>query len=218
MLSTIGPLLQPASVNPHATLISLHREIIPELFKAKICKKCDGSLASELAQELGDYSRDTRLFKAFMAWAEISDLRPEHLCRASFWENYYGVSYLRDPRKAWELYRRINHFDTAAAASGMRMKRVHTVVAKWPMESDLDVDEETGRANTLCREGLQGLVATGMEATSRFVEWKRAVDPKANKKTAREEKRKRQAHEGDDFDHQLHYGHFHHGLTCRRRW
>jgi hypothetical protein len=220
MLSTIGPLLEDTSVNPHATLISLHRELMPELFKAKVCEKCDEHLAAELIEELSDCSRDTEKFKAFMAWEEIKEITGDQLCKAGFWEGYYGVFHLRDFKKAWELYKRINHFDAAAAASGMRMKRVNTIVPEWPtkLAASEDSDPDTPyewrvRAGSESKKEFADHFAAGIDASARFVEWKRAVDPKANKRANREDKRKREVHGGEDFDHKLHYGHFRHGLV-----
>lgn len=180
-LDTVGRLLQPVSINPHATLVSLHLSVTTMLTAPCDCLTCAPIHKAAVIEATGELSLDDHeQLKAYFPAQEAGLCVAERVRRSLFWEIVRARFLVKNPEKAWELYKGINRFDQSAADRGMRMKQRNTIVDEWPLRLKLTGRfKEDGRATADSQREFDLLRASGHDGTPRFVEWQKAEETDA---------------------------------------
>ncbi|PHH78624.1 hypothetical protein CDD83_3951 [Cordyceps sp. RAO-2017] len=146
------PLLQPACVNPHATLVSLFADAVSEMTteddmvpKGAVIQHLSGYMRLS-HQQMTSNLCDPQLVKVIMA---------------------HGV--VRSHEDQFDQYMRKHEFRRFGAKYGGAMKTVHTIVAKWPFRLEL-LPGQPG-----AQEEFDRLLQGGHSGEERFVEWRRTA-------------------------------------------
>ncbi|KAI2631779.1 hypothetical protein GGS21DRAFT_491683 [Xylaria nigripes] len=161
-LSRLSPLLQPLSTNPHATLIALFMDAVPEM-RTRVLEASPPFVSAALAvTELENAEKH-------MSGSATNYRDPSH-------PNYYklmlGGVLFRDTELYFDHYMLMNGFPQLADSVGLEMKAAHTIVEAWPTKIFVGAGPATPQAKEEFSRSLSSY-HTGQE---RFVEWKCKVE------------------------------------------
>ncbi|SMR61109.1 unnamed protein product [Zymoseptoria tritici ST99CH_1E4] len=160
LIAVFGPLLQSPTENPHATLITLHR------------------IAVDLMAGQGRLPGQDVKDKVYAA--EICKPEPPEDCSplvlrhdARYETTSHSFRHARPDMDVWfNEFLKVHEFakagkTTGLATVGMKMKKKHTIVEKWPTKMKLKL----GQLGV--KQELKLLRASGLRVDERYVEWKR---------------------------------------------
>ncbi|KFY92810.1 hypothetical protein V500_04013 [Pseudogymnoascus sp. VKM F-4518 (FW-2643)] len=148
-LSLLSPLLQLPRHNPHATFITTFLNAVKEVAKKE---DSDG--------ETGDDKRITKYLPLQLSLPP--SIHDPDLVR--MWDARDSVA---DVDKHFERYMVCHGFKQISAGLNVEMKKVHTVVEKWPTRLKLQPGEKGDKEEFLM------LLGSTFTATERHVEWRR---------------------------------------------
>ncbi|KAK0308345.1 hypothetical protein LTR01_004972 [Friedmanniomyces endolithicus] len=155
-LGLLGPLLQPPSVNPHAAMLTLFMNAIPEILSEKEQKNI-AKPEMELAMQYMTKVSPARLFGGNMAAAMQTEII-----------KMMGASVLvRDVDKYFNMYMKQHGFDMFPAFMQMVPREPNTIIEKWPLRLKL-LPHEKG-----AKEEFNSLLSSSHTGIERYVEWSR---------------------------------------------
>ncbi|KAK1055362.1 hypothetical protein LTR12_013176 [Friedmanniomyces endolithicus] len=154
-LGLLGPLLQPPSVNPHAAMLTLFMNAVPEM----------------LEEDHGDIAEDELKFAIqYMDIFDPAQLLGGNKLAAFSTEliRVLGASVLvRDVDKYFNMYMQEHKFDTFPALFQMVMKEPNTIIEKWPLRLK-SLPHEIG-----AKEEFSTILSTPYTGIERYIEWSR---------------------------------------------
>ncbi|KAK1048026.1 hypothetical protein LTR33_014919 [Friedmanniomyces endolithicus] len=155
-LGLLGPLLQPPSVNPHAAMLTLFMNAIPEMLSEKEQKNIAGP-EMKLAMQYMTKVPPARLFGGNMAAAMQTEMI-----------KMIGASVLvRDVDKYFNMYMKVHRFDMFPAFMQMVPREPNTIIEKWPLRLKLFPHEKGAK------EEFNSLLSSAHTGIERYVEWNR---------------------------------------------
>ena len=151
-LTTLGPWLKPADINPHATLLALFLNAVPEsTTELDTIKNAAVARAPVLKFLPGPERSPSSFHPKFI----------KYMCALELYNDFEGI---------FQRYMKDVDFKKCGKAAGMKMREKNTIVEPWPLRLDpKDIGEEGKRKFEL-------LLASGHTGYERYVEWVRA-DP-----------------------------------------
>ncbi|KAI0111207.1 hypothetical protein GGR51DRAFT_569241 [Nemania sp. FL0031] len=161
-LETFGSLLQPPSVNSHATLITLFLNAI-----ADVMLMIDNVPAFIAAPFIGDQGDSMRKVLQYMPELGRRHAHPQH---PNFVKAICALSLVYDMEMYFDCYMDGHDFKHSASAVGLQMKSSHTIVDPWPWRIS------GGRPTPKAREEFALLLSSAQTGQERFVEWKLASE------------------------------------------
>ncbi|KAI1368344.1 hypothetical protein F5Y08DRAFT_355541 [Xylaria arbuscula] len=193
IVDTLSPLLKPPSVNPHATMITLHPRIFDKIRSAFPCPECDPDRAERIKAATQLTPEERRLLDHFLPLADPDPVN--WIYTAAGWQRRDARWLFRDPAAAWDLYKDIYDFADVADGAKVAMRTTHKVVSEWilrpqhirPNNNEVVLknssDNQT-RHPWLTSEAkweFEALFARRQTTGYRYVEWrKRGANEKRN--------------------------------------
>ncbi|KAI0849407.1 hypothetical protein F5Y00DRAFT_269392 [Daldinia vernicosa] len=151
-LEKFGPLLQPTTINRHATLITLFLNAIREI---NMMKK-----AGKFPQDNKEDHRE----KVFQYMPELTS----QLTTIGMVKTMMAMNIVQDMDGNFDRYTMLHAFDSAALSSGLRMKDPHTIIERWPMRVSQELTEQA-------KEYFALLLSSSHNGQERYVEWSRTA-------------------------------------------
>ncbi|KAI1132731.1 hypothetical protein F5Y10DRAFT_292423 [Nemania abortiva] len=188
VVNTLAPLLKPATVNPHATMITIHPGVFDKIQSAPPCPECDPDRADRIKQAVTLTQGEINLLNAYLP------LPSNHPIGWIFttvgWQRRDARWLFRDPEAAWKLFKDIYKLDTLAEECKVAMRASHKVVDEWILRlKDANRLDADGRPTSEAQQDFDLLFATGQYGGYRYVEW-RALEP--HEKSALTQKNKKE--------------------------
>ncbi|KAI8624005.1 hypothetical protein F5Y19DRAFT_491805 [Xylariaceae sp. FL1651] len=182
VLRIFSPLLKPPSVNPHASILTLHRNVFTTVRDAWPCPLCDIDLPERIKRAVELTAGEKALLDMYLP---LKDTHPVNWIFTSVgWQRRDAKWLFRDPEPAWELYKEIYDFESAAKAAKVTLKP-NSIVSEWPFRSKLVVQlDDNGRPTPTAQMEFEIALAAGHTSGDRYVEW-RKLTTLEKKKTAK---------------------------------
>ncbi|KAI1122573.1 hypothetical protein F5Y10DRAFT_287042 [Nemania abortiva] len=162
-LKTFRGLLQPLSINSHATLITLFLNAV-----ADVMSIVHSAPAFVAASFIADKRKCMR--KLFQYIPELRQRRV-HPYHPSFIKATCALSLVHDTDMYFDYYMYGGGFERSGLGIGLRMKSAHTIVDPWPWRMP------DGRPTQETREEFALLLSSSHTGQERFVEWKLKAEP-----------------------------------------
>ncbi|KAI0198154.1 hypothetical protein F4808DRAFT_472945 [Astrocystis sublimbata] len=156
-LRTFRPLLQPVSVNPHATLITLYLNAVAETRLLTETITPNQVRAGFLKEQMKKVLR------------YMPELGPQIVSSSShptFMKMVSAIKLILDMDWYFDSYMRGNRIVEAVLTSGTQMKSPHTIVKPWPWRM---YDQ---RPTQQAKEDFALLLGSAQTGQERYVEWK----------------------------------------------
>ncbi|KAI1282791.1 hypothetical protein F5Y07DRAFT_409808 [Xylaria sp. FL0933] len=172
VVDTLAPLLKCPSVNPHATLITLHPGVFDKIQSAFPCPECDPNRAKRVKEAVDLTAGEKALLDAYLP---LQDADPINWIFTTVgWQRRDARWLFRDPTTAWELYKDIYNFEDVADTGKVAMRATHNVVDEWilRLKHPENLDEQ-GRPEPEARWDFNAVFATNQTAGYRYVEWRK---------------------------------------------
>ncbi|KAI0435019.1 hypothetical protein F5Y09DRAFT_353924 [Xylaria sp. FL1042] len=170
VVDTLSPLLKCPSVNPHATMITLHPGVFDKIQNAFPCPECDPNRARRVKEAVELTKQEKSLLDAYLP---LQDADPVNWIFTTVgWQRRDAKWLFRDPTAAWELYKSIYDFEDVADSARVTMRYWHNVVDEWILRlKHADNLDEHGRPKPEARWDFNAVFATNQTAGYRYVEW-----------------------------------------------
>ncbi|KAI1425161.1 hypothetical protein F5Y12DRAFT_784924 [Xylaria sp. FL1777] len=170
VVNTLSPLLKSPSVNPHATMITLHPAVFDKIRNAFPCPECDPNRAERVKKAVDLTTEEKSLLDAYLPLQDPD--RVNWIFTAIGWQRRDAKGLFRDPTAAWELYKDIYDFEDVAEQAKVTMRTQHKVVDEWILRlKHADRLDEDGRPEPKARWDFDAVFATGQTTGYRYVEW-----------------------------------------------
>ncbi|KAI2768200.1 hypothetical protein F4815DRAFT_498186 [Daldinia loculata] len=150
-LKTFGPLLQPTTINEHATLITLFINAVPEMIMMKERMMLPPDNMTE------------QIEKVFQYMPELKQPTATNMTKTLM-----AMNLVQDVDGNFDIYTFLHAFHCAALRSGLRMKDTHTIIERWPMRISQELTEQA-------KEYFALLLSSSHNGQERYVEWSRIV-------------------------------------------
>ncbi|KAI3337490.1 hypothetical protein HD806DRAFT_543118 [Xylariaceae sp. AK1471] len=157
-LKTFGALLQPPSVNPHATLITLFLNAVTEMIM--MAHSVFGPVITSLTE---DPRQQTNL-----VWQYMPELRRpiSHPYEPIMIKVISALELVYDMDRHFNRYMELHEFANVALGAGLQMKATHTIIDAWPMKIS------GGTPTSKAKDDFAVLLSSDHTGQERFVEWK----------------------------------------------
>ncbi|KAI0479855.1 hypothetical protein F4859DRAFT_451626 [Xylaria cf. heliscus] len=157
-LKTFRPLLQPPSVNPHATLITLFLNAV-----AEVIFMVETTPPGIFAPFINDRSQCLRRVLQYMPELGRQHVHPYH---PNMVKLICAMGLVYDMDKYFDCYMETHDFKSLALDTGLQMKSTPTIIDAWPWRMS------GGRPTPTARKDFAVLLASAHTGQERFVEWK----------------------------------------------
>ncbi|RYN62674.1 hypothetical protein AA0119_g13108 [Alternaria tenuissima] len=150
ILSLFAPLLQPQTLNAHATMITCYLNAVMEVVKTTNADAMpDIDFLARYLPEGLDIAKIVRQgAEIYKAWD----------CR----------TFSIESDRYFDKYMKLQDFKGAARDAGMRMKTVNTIVDSWPLRLG------AGKTDTAAQQEFNLLLSSSSSGVERYVEWSRS--------------------------------------------
>ncbi|KAK0257347.1 hypothetical protein LTR29_005146 [Friedmanniomyces endolithicus] len=151
-LDLLGPLLQPQSVNPHATMLTLFMNAV-----------------MDTVWKMQEHKQIT-IAETELAMQYMSMLTPKQMLGSNIGMLIHGhMVAMRDAEKYFDTYMQWNEVDVFPTLLQMALKELNTITDKWPFRLKL-LPHEDG-----AREEYRSLFSSSHLGFERYVEWSRTT-------------------------------------------
>ncbi|KAK0323254.1 hypothetical protein LTR82_005614 [Friedmanniomyces endolithicus] len=151
-LDLLGTLLQPQSVNPHATMLTLFMNAV-----------------MDTVWKMQEHKQIT-IAETELAMQYMSMLTPKQMLSSNIGMLIHGhMVAMRDAEKYFDTYMQWNEVDVFPTLLQMAMKELNTITDKWPFRLKL-LPHEDG-----AREEYRSLYSSSHLGFERYVEWSRTT-------------------------------------------
>lgn len=195
VVTALSPLLKAASINPHATMITIHPGVFDKIRDAFPCPRCDPNRAERVKRAVELTERERALLDAYMPLRSPDPIN--WVFTAAGWQRRDARWLFRDPAAAWELYKDIYEIQGVAEEAGLAMRATHRIVDEWILRlKDADRLNPDGSPTAEAKWNFDALFATGQTTGCRYVEW-RQLEAGEKERTGRKVRRARRGSRGD---------------------
>ncbi|KAI1139367.1 hypothetical protein F5Y05DRAFT_424995 [Hypoxylon sp. FL0543] len=161
-LKTLSPLLQPTTVNSHATLVMLFVNAINEMI---------------VKDELDPHRSSRNPANTEGQMVKVMQLMPKQSLEGSGNKNYLktlaALPLVENMDGYFNRYMQIRGFEDNGKKVGLQMKDNHTIIDRWPLKAPDRIPTKEDQ------EYFALLLASGHSGQHRYVEWKRIAETEA---------------------------------------
>ncbi|KAI1171785.1 hypothetical protein F4777DRAFT_582579 [Nemania sp. FL0916] len=188
VVSQLSPQLKPPTVNPLASLITLHTNIFEEIQRAFPCKFCRPDTAERIKEAVTLTPEERGLLDAYLPLTAAKGDPVNWVFTTAGWQRREARWLFRDPTAAWELYKEVNGLHELAEDSGLAMKDTNTITEPWILRhSDPRRLDGLRRPVPAAQFEFDMLYARRQTGGYRYVEWRHLT---ASEMTALEAKQR----------------------------
>ncbi|KAK5735629.1 hypothetical protein LTR17_007980 [Elasticomyces elasticus] len=164
-LHCLGPLLQNPSDNPHATMLTLFMNAVPQMFSALPQQEQLSVQKSEMVLANPYIIPPTNVKLPLSQYHSFRVMMSDATQLVRDMDKYFDKQVTQRPC----AYAEMSQFPLIPECYGVVAKEPHTIVEKWPLRLKA-LPHESG-----AQEAFQRLLSSSRTGAERYVEWKRIV-------------------------------------------